>query len=580
MPNPIPTSAATRAADASPQDLADALPVALLELSPDGRVRHANPACQALGLQPLQVVGLPLADLVARPHRDAVGAAIQEAGPSRLACELLQTDGSSLPVELALGSAAVTLSGGRLVVVADRSAGAAADARIRFLAGHDPLTGLPNRGTFLEQAEQAFARAQNRSVRMAVLFVDIDHFKRVNDSLGYAAGDAMLRTVAARITGALRATDRVCRHAGDEFVVLLAGDPDRAAIEEVARKLLLAIEAPVQLADGSSICVTPSIGVALFPEHGREPAELLKRADTAMTHAKARGRARVLLFEPAMAEAAYDALMLESDLGDALREGQFELAYQPQVRCGDGALAGLEALVRWRHPQRGWVSPDDFIELAEQRRLMLGIGRWVLGEALRQARDWQAKGLLQARVGVNLSSMQFQGADVVAWIERALADTGAAPACLELELTERMIMDDLPDGRASLQALRRLGVHVALDDFGTGTTSLSQLKSLEVDRLKIDRSFVHDLPADAAAAAVAEAIIRLGLGLGLEVVAEGVETAAQWEWLAARGCTYVQGHLVAQPMAAARCEAWLRERAVRGAFSPSEACAAAASPPA
>jgi EAL domain-containing protein (putative c-di-GMP-specific phosphodiesterase class I) len=211
---------------------------------------------------------------------------------------------------------------------------------------------------------------------------------------------------------------------------------------------------------------------------------------------------------------------------------------------------------------------------------MLGIGRWVLGEALRQARDWQAKGLLQARVGVNLSSMQFQGTDVVAWIERALADTGAGPACLELELTERMIMDDLPDGQASLQALRRLGVHVALDDFGTGTTSLSQLKSLEVDRLKIDRSFVRDLPADKPAAAVAEAIIRLALGLGLEVVAEGVETPRQWDWLAAHGCTHVQGHLVAQPMAAAQCEAWLRDRVARGGFSPWGPSAGAASPPA
>ena len=579
MSHPLRTTMPPELVGDSLEALADALPVALLVLSADGRVSRASPACQTLGLDPQRIAGLALVDLVAGMGREAAGSLVSRPEPARLACDVLRPDGSRLPVELTLGAATAALAGGRLVVVDDRSAGVAAEARIRFLAGHDPLTGLPNRGTFLEQAEQAFARAHHRASRMAVLFVDIDHFKRVNDSLGYAAGDAMLTTVASRITGALRTSDLVCRHAGDEFVVLLAGDPDRAAIEEVARKLLLAIEAPVQLADGSSICVTPSIGVALFPEHGREPAELLKRADTAMTHAKARGRARVLLFEPAMAEAAYDALMLESDLGDALREGQFELASQPQVRCGDGALAGLEALVRWRHPQRGWVSPEDFIELAEQRRLMLGIGRWVLDEALRQARDWQSKGLLQARVGVNLSSMQFQGTDVVAWIERALADTGAAPACLELELTERMIMDDLPDGRASLQALRRLGVHVALDDFGTGTTSLSQLKSLEVDRLKIDRSFVHDLPADPAAAAVAEAIIRLALGLGLEVVAEGVETPRQWDWLSAHGCTHVQGHLVAQPMDAAQCEAWLRQRAAGGRLRPWEPSSGAASPP-
>jgi EAL domain-containing protein (putative c-di-GMP-specific phosphodiesterase class I) len=281
---------------------------------------------------------------------------------------------------------------------------------------------------------------------------------------------------------------------------------------------------------------------------------LLQQADTASLHAKSRGRSRHAFFNQEMASAAFDALWMESDLGLALREGQFELAYQPQVRAGDGVLVGYEALVRWRHPQRGWVRPDDFIPLAEQRRLMLGIGHWVLDEALRQTMRWRDQGLLlpEVRVGVNLSSMQFQGQGFVDWVKRVLKDNGADPSCLELELTERMIMDDLPDGQASLDALRELGVKVALDDFGTGTTSLSQLK--------IDQSFVRDLPGDAASAAVAEAIIRLAVGLGLDVVAEGVENAEQWDWLTARQCPQVQGHHVAMPMPAAGFESWLRTR--------------------
>lgn len=438
---------------------------------------------------------------------------------------------------------------------------AAAEARITFLSHHDALTGLPNRATFLRESAGVFEKATSSNEGLALLFVDIDHFKRVNDSLGHEAGDAVLQTVARRIQGALRVTDLVGRFAGDEFLVLLGGNPQEDAIVEVVRKLLEAIEAPLPLEGQRSISVTASVGVALFPQHSQRPDELLRQADTAATHAKSKGRAQARSFSPEMSTAAFDALVLESDLTRALAEGQFELAYQPQVRWGDQTLVGVEALVRWRHPERGWVSPDDFIPLAEQRRLMLGIGEWVLEEALRMAWYWRQQGWLPVRVGVNLSAMQFQGGGFRAWVERALRECGAPGNVLELELTERMIMDDLPDGRASLGALRAMGVHVALDDFGTGTTSLSQLKSLGVDRLKIDRSFVQDLPHDKASAAVAEAIIRLAQGLNLEVLAEGVETVEQWAWLAAQGCPMVQGHLVALPMTAAAFEHWLQQRA-------------------
>jgi diguanylate cyclase (GGDEF)-like protein len=446
----------------------------------------------------------------------------------------------------------------------------AAEARIAFLTHHDPLTGLPNRATFLRESAQAFARAAAKGEQAVLLFIDIDHFKRVNDSLGHEAGDAVLHTVARRIQATLRVSDLVGRFAGDEFLVLLGGNPQSDAVAEVVRKLLAAIEEPLAL-DGRSIRVTASIGVAVFPQDSTRPGELLRQADTAATYAKGKGRAQALDFRPEMSTAAYDALVLESDLGRALDEGQFELAYQPQVRWGDGALVGVEALVRWRHPQRGWVSPDDFIPLAEQRRLMLGIGGWVLEEALRQAWRWRCAGWLPVRVGVNLSAMQFQGGGFVDWIDQALKACGAPGELLELELTERMIMDDLPDGRASLDALRLRGVHVALDDFGTGQTALAQLTTLAIDRLKIDRSFVQHLPQHRPSAAVAEAVIRLAQGLGLEVLAEGVEHTAQWAWLAAHGCPMAQGHLIAQPMPAAAFEAWLERRADGGAVRPSVA---------
>ncbi len=382
----------------------------------------------------------------------------------------------------------------------------------------------------------------------------------MNDSLGHLAGDALLQTVAQRITDALRVGDLVSRFGGDEFVVLLAGGPQPAAVLEVADKLLAAVGAPVEL-EGASISVTPSIGAAMFPRDGSTTDDLIKHADTAMYHAKAKGRATCRFFEPAMAEAAYAELAMESRLAQAIREREFVLHYQPQFNLADGALVSCEALIRWAHPERGLIGPDDFIPVAESRRLILPIGDWVLREALRQARRWRDDGLPALPVAVNLSTVQFQAAGFVESVQRVLAEEGVEGRLLELELTERMLMDDMPAVQQALRRLKAMGVRIAVDDFGTGYTSLVHLKNLPIDRLKIDRSFVKDLPADAGSAAIARAIIQMAHSLGMRTVAEGVETAAQRAWMQQQGCDELQGDLDARPMPAAEFGAWLRARA-------------------
>ncbi len=527
----------------------------------DGLITDVNPPLMALlGYSLGEMLGRHTLEFIATDCHDQVVAVMSAGSEITYESVAVHKDGTRIPVEFIVRTMLYQTERLRMTIVRDLRDRQAAQARIHYLAHHDALTGLPNRGAFLERVEAALARAAAAGTALALLFVDIDHFKRVNDSLGHLAGDALLQVVAQRITRALRGTDLVARFAGDEFVVLLAGNPQHADIEEVARKLLSAIESPVQI-DGPSITVTPSIGISIYPQDSTRAAELLKHADTAMYHAKSRGRARFLFFEPAMARAAYDALVLESELAAALRGEQFELAFQPQVRSSDGALVGYEALLRWRHPVRGLVGPDDFVPLAEERRLMLGIGRWVLGEALRWSLHWRRTGLAIVPVGVNLSTMQFHAAGFVEMVEQVLAEHGATGECLELELTERMLMDDLAAVCNTLQRLRARQIRIAVDDFGTGYTSLGHLKDLPIDRLKIDRSFIEHLPDDAGSAAITDAIIRMADGLHLGVVAEGVETTAQLVWLSDHGCDEMQGHLMAEPMDGARFEQWLRQRA-------------------
>jgi diguanylate cyclase (GGDEF)-like protein/PAS domain S-box-containing protein len=543
-----------------------------------GLVFDANPAfCDLLGWSLHELLSRPLLELVPAESQGEWRHVIDDAPASspqttpasdradcgevaaRAETLLLHRDGTRIPVELIArpGEDGEPL---RLLVVRDIRDRHAAQARMHYLAHHDPLTGLPNRLAFMSQLEHLMVAAQASSTQLGLLFIDLDHFQRVNESAGHRAGDIQLKAIARRIGEQVRSTDRVARFGGDEFMVLLPGLRDVQDALQVAHKLIAAIAAPIEI-EGRSISVTASIGVAIYPRDGDTPDLLIKHADTAMHAAKSRGRATLAEFEPATAASAYANLVLESQLGHAIERREFELLFQPQVSADDGLLAGVEALIRWRHPERGLLAPDEFILLAEQHRLMLPIGDWVLQEAARCAQRWQHMPSMQSlTIAVNLSAMQFQAPSFVASVERALAAAKRPADWLELELTERMLMDDVPETQARLHRLRRLGVRLSVDDFGTGYSSLAQLKLLPVDKMKIDRSFVRGLPAERDSAAIANAIVQLGRGLGLTVVAEGVETLAQQRFLATLGCDQLQGMGISAPLDAATLEAWAAAR--------------------
>jgi diguanylate cyclase (GGDEF)-like protein len=399
----------------------------------------------------------------------------------------------------------------------------------------------------MERLDALMHGGRARDARGALLFIDLDHFKRVNDSLGHVAGDALLQTLSQRLTSLLRASDVVARFGGDEFMVLLPGALPLADVEEVANKLLAALGAPLIL-EGRTISITPSVGIALYPLHARTPADLVKNADAAMYQAKQQGRATHRLYDPEMSRLALEALELETQLTRAIERGEFVLHYQLQVRASDGLPTGCEALIRWQHPTRGLLEPDHFIPVAEAQRLIVPIGHWVLREAAFAARRWRDAGE-PLPVSINLSALQLRDPGFVAGVTAVLAEAGIPGSALEVEITERMLMEDLDAVRATLAELKMLGVRIAIDDFGTGYSSLSHLNQLPIDRIKIDRSFVHGLPAHAGNAAIARAIVTLAASLQREVIAEGVETEAQRAFLVGLGCQQLQGLLFGAPRA-------------------------------
>lgn len=442
----------------------------------------------------------------------------------------------------------------------------AKEAEIHRLAFYDPLTGLPNRRLLLDRLDQAFAFSSRSGQYGALLFLDLDRFKIINDTRGHQVGDLILEEAARRLRGAVRDDDTVSRQGGDEFVVMLQNlspDPEVAITRagRVAEKIRLALAHPFQPTDcdhGCEFHLTVSIGIILFQGHAESADDLLKHADAAMYQAKQAGRNTVRFFDPVMQAALEEADVLERDLRLAIREEQFQLHYQPQTNVG-GRIIGAEALLRWIHPRRGMVPPMSFIPLSEENGLILPIGRWVLRTACETLRQWSAlAGSEPFRLAVNVSARQFHQPEFVAEVRETVAAFGIDPRRLKLELTETLVLADLADTIKKMQALRADGIGFAMDDFGTGYSSLAKLKHLPLEQLKIDRSFICDLGSDAHDAAIVQTIIGMGRNLDFEIVAEGVETAAQLGFLHHHGCNVFQGYLFSPPVARERFEQMLR----------------------
>jgi diguanylate cyclase (GGDEF)-like protein len=425
-----------------------------------------------------------------------------------------------------------------------------AEDEIRRLANHDGLTGLPNRRLFLDRLQQALAVAQRQEGhRVAVMLLDLDHFKDVNDSLGHPVGDQLLCAVAGRLQTVLRASDTLARLGGDEFAVIQSGLQRSYGAAVLAQKLIDALAVPFRI-DGNEIHTGTSVGISVYRDDGDEPEALVQRADMALYEAKEGGRARFRFFVPAMNEAATARKQLEADLRLALRNGELELVYQPQIDLANGALVAAEALLRWNHPERGVVQPASFIAVAEASGLIRPLGRWVLHEACAQARRWQESGNATV-VSVNLSSAQLRHEELLTAVDEALDRSGLQPGSLALELDESLFTEPSDDViERCLRGLAERGVQLTVDDFGTGSSSLAYLRRFPIDRIKIDRSFILDIGRNADAEAVIRAIIALGHSLGKRVVAEGVETDRQLAFLKGERCDEAQGFLLARPQSA------------------------------
>lgn len=428
----------------------------------------------------------------------------------------------------------------------DISQNKAYEQRLEYLAHHDPLTGLPNRSLFQEECRQAIARARRRSTCVGLLFLDLDHFKMVNDSLGHPAGDRFLDLVAERLRGLVRESDVVARFGGDEFAIMVDGVRDPEDLTGIAAKILTGMAEPIWV-DGHELASTCSIGITCFPQDGDDVSTLLRNADTAMYRAKETGRNTSQFFAADMNARAYEELLMSKALRDALHEKQFILHYQPCVSLTDNRITGVEALVRWEHPEQGLIPPASFIPLAERNGLIGELGQWVFGEACRQAGEWRESGLPRLRMAVNVSARQFSHRRLVAELHEVINSTGMLATDLHLEITESMMMENPARALSTLEAVAEMGIDIAVDDFGTGHSSLSYLKDFPIHYLKVDRSFVMGLPEDQDALAIVRAIVAMAKNLKLKVIAEGVETATQRDILADLGCDEAQGYYFSRP---------------------------------
>jgi diguanylate cyclase (GGDEF)-like protein/PAS domain S-box-containing protein len=555
-----------RAAEARIAAVVEAIPDLLFELDIDGRyIDYHSSRAELLAIPPDSFIGKKVAEILPPTAAQVCLSALQEAGQKGLSIGKqfeLQLPHGTFWYELSVARKATEAGTKPHFIVVSRNITERKEAeyRITRLAFFDSLTGLPNRESFLQRVDREIRRDQKNGRGLGVLFMDLDGFKNINDSLGHSAGDLILQWVADRLTDELRPSDVVARTAetptevelarlgGDEFTALIldVGRAEDAVF--VAHRILRNMRRPFMI-NGREVTLTTSIGIALYPEDGEDAATLLKHADTAMYQAKALGRDNCQFYSASLTERATRRMDLQSRLRTALDRGEFSLVYQPQVEVRTGTIHSVEALLRWSHPAQGMIPPLDFIPLAEEIGLILPIGDWVLRTACMDAMRWMRDGH-SIRVAVNLSPVQFRDPNLLRIVIDILEQTGLAPTFLEMEVTEGAVMEYTDANLATLRALRDLGVRIALDDFGTGYSSLSYLKRMPINNLKVDRSFVSGLPHDPENHAIVRAILAMSASLGLSVTAEGVETIEQVLALTAMDCAFLQGYFFSKPVAA------------------------------
>jgi diguanylate cyclase (GGDEF)-like protein/PAS domain S-box-containing protein len=523
----------------------------------DGIVDDCNSTFAAmLGCNRTDLIGRQMSERYVRPNeREELAAMLRDVATlNSVEVEMRRGDGSGVWVLKNL-----TLSGNHIhSTVVDISDRKRAEEQIEFHAYHDVLTNLPNRKLFMDRLSQALTRCRRYGKSLAVMFVDLDHFKTINDTLGHTAGDELLLEMSRRLRACIRDDDTVARLGGDEFTIILSElrQPEDAA--NVAEKILHSIEQPLTIAE-TPIEVSASIGIALYPVDGHDAEALLRNADSAMYRAKEAGRNTYQLCTDEMKRRAVERLSLESRLRRAVHDGELLLHYQPQVSLITGKIIAVEALVRWNDPERGIVHPSSFIPLAEESRLIVPLGEWVLRTACEQMRAWRDSGVDVGSVAVNLSPRQFQQHDLVALVRRTLEETGLDGSALEIEITESTAMQNAEVSLEVLHALRGIGVGISLDDFGTGYSSLNYLKRFPITCVKIDRLFIRDVETSDGDAAIVSAVIGISRNLRLRVVAEGVETSEQAVFLRRRKCDAAQGYLFSRPVSAERIPALIAQ---------------------
>ena len=534
------------------------------------RILSINPATtQMTGYEPFELLGHTVFALIKMAHGQTPNTFqedVAQRGTWSGELEITRKNGEDLPAGIRVSRVDDPYSGlpaHYIWILADITERKQSEERMRHIAQHDALTGLPNRMSLNMRLGQLLPEARRHNWRLAIMFIDLDRFKIINDTLGHQIGDELLREVASRLSSTVRGTDFVARLGGDEFVIILPGIASPADAAIVAGKIIAKLSTAIET-DGHELHTSPSIGISVFPDDGPDGDTVMKNADVAMYHAKAAGRNNYQFFTTEMNRVTADRLDIERKLRHAIRRNELALCFQPQLRADGLEATGVEALLRWHHPIDGTISPDRFIPVAEETGLIVEIGEWVLLNACREMKHWIDKGLKPIRIAVNVSARQLRRRDFCETVAGVLAETDLPPELLEIEITESSVMENPEEAIEILQRLGRMGISLAIDDFGTGYSSLAYLKLFPIDHLKIDRSFVADIETDLNDRAIAFGTIALAHSLGLNVIAEGVETEDQLELLRANGCDEVQGYLFSKPLNGAAAFAFLHARCPAG----------------